>query len=157
MAWPCAGASRPDARSPLLRVSRGRPDADGNGACDVTTDQMTGALSANVDVRDGPLVVTGETAPGLPSPWAGVIWMPGEQSLQSRGLLRPGGDPLPDGRSWTAVLGDADWQLAAGRAASHRDVRGARGMNPSGDLGRRASRTATPEVIAGLGFVAEGR
>ena len=31
---------------------------------------------------DGALVVTDEIAPGLPLPWAGVIWMPGEQSMQ---------------------------------------------------------------------------
>jgi adenine deaminase len=39
------------------------------GAWDVTTDQMTGgASSANVDVRDGALVVTGEIAPGVAFP-----------------------------------------------------------------------------------------
>ena len=53
------------------------------GDWDVTTDQLTGgSSSANAVVRDGALVVTGEIAPGLPFPWAGVIWMPGEQPMQ---------------------------------------------------------------------------
>ena len=32
--------------------------------------------------NDGALVVTDEIAPRLPFPWARVIWMPGEQSMQ---------------------------------------------------------------------------
>ena len=53
------------------------------GEWDVTTDQMTGGFSsANVAVRDGALVVTGEIAPGLAFPGAGVIWMPGAQPMQ---------------------------------------------------------------------------
>ncbi|MXW11222.1 MAG: amidohydrolase family protein, partial [Gammaproteobacteria bacterium] len=53
------------------------------GAWDVTTDQLTGGSStASVAVRDGALVVTGEIAPGVPFPWAGVIWMPGAQPMQ---------------------------------------------------------------------------
>ena len=53
------------------------------GEWDATTDQMTGgSSSANVAVRDGALVVIGEIAPGLAFPWAGVIWMPGEQFMQ---------------------------------------------------------------------------
>ena len=36
---------------------------------------------ANVAVRDGALVVTGEIAPGFVFPWAGMIWMLGEQPM----------------------------------------------------------------------------
>ncbi len=55
----------------------------GFGTWDVTTDQMAGgASSASMAVRDGALVVTGEIAPGLAFPWAGVIWMPGAQPMQ---------------------------------------------------------------------------
>ena len=57
------------------------------GEWDVTTDQMIGgSSSANVAVRDGALVVAGEIAPGLAFPWAGVIWMPGEQPMQPVGF-----------------------------------------------------------------------
>ncbi len=53
------------------------------GSWEVTTDQMSGgSSSATVTVRDGALVVTGEIAPRLAFPWAGVIWMPGEQFMQ---------------------------------------------------------------------------
>ena len=77
------------------------------GAWDVTTDQMSGGSSnARMTVQDGALVVTGEIAPGLAFPWAGVIWMPGEQFMQpvdfsGREVIRfrTGG--------WGAVLGDA--------------------------------------------------
>ena len=41
-----------------------------------------GSSSASMAVRDGALVVTGEIAPGVAFPWAGVIWTPGEQPLQ---------------------------------------------------------------------------
>ena len=41
-----------------------------------------GSSSASMTVRDGALVVTGEIAPGVAFPWAGVIWMPGEQPMQ---------------------------------------------------------------------------
>ena len=54
------------------------------GAWDVTTDQLSGgSSSASMTVQDGALVVTGEIAPGLAFPWAGVIWMPGVQFMQS--------------------------------------------------------------------------
>ena len=45
---------------------------------------MTGhhSSSANVAVQDGALVVTGQIAAGVAFPWAGVIWMPGEQPMQ---------------------------------------------------------------------------
>ena len=79
--------------------------------------QMTGgSSSANVALRDGALVVTGEIAQGLAFPWAGVIWMPGECARAARELLRPGGDPLPNVRGWAALLGDADQQRDSGRA-----------------------------------------
>ena len=41
-----------------------------------------GSSSANVAVRDGALVVTGEIAAGVAFPWAGVIWVPDEQPMQ---------------------------------------------------------------------------
>ncbi len=41
-----------------------------------------GSSSAIVAVRDGALAVTGEIASELALPWAGVIWMPGEQPMQ---------------------------------------------------------------------------
>ncbi len=48
------------------------------GEWDVTTDQVTGgSSSANVAVRDGALVVTGEIAPDSPSSGAGVTGCPG--------------------------------------------------------------------------------
>ena len=53
------------------------------GAWDATRDPMTGgSASANVAVRDGALVVTGEIARRPALPWPGVIWMPGEQPMQ---------------------------------------------------------------------------
>ena len=104
------------------------------GAWDVTTDQLTGGSStADVAVRDGALVVTGEIASGLPFPWAGVILDARRAAHAARGLLRAPGDPLPHAGGWAAVLGDADRQRGAGRAATHRDVRRARGVDPSGD------------------------
>ena len=77
-------------------------------AWDVTTDQRTGGSStANVTVRDGALVVTGELAVGLPFPWAGVIWMPGAQLMQAVDFS--GREAIRfRTRRWAAVLGEAD-------------------------------------------------
>ena len=41
-----------------------------------------GSASANVAVRDGALVVTGEIARRPSLLWPVVIWMPGEQPMQ---------------------------------------------------------------------------
>ena len=85
MAWPCAGAFRLDARSSLLRVGV-EPDAVGEGAWDVTTNQMTGGSpSVNVAVPASALVAGGEIRQDFRSS-AGVIWMLGEQHMQPVGF-----------------------------------------------------------------------
>ena len=95
---------------------------------------MTGGFSsANVAVRDGALVVTGEIALGLAFPWAGVIWMPGEQPMQpvdfsGREVIRF--RTRGDGREYSVMLIS---RAEPGRAAAHRDVCRARGVDPGGD------------------------
>ena len=104
------------------------------GAWDVTTDQMSGgSSSASMTVRDGGMVVTGEIAPGVAFPRAGVIWMPGEQFMQpvdfsGREVIR-----FRTREDWGGVLGDANHQRGAGRAVAHRDLRCSRGVDPNGD------------------------
>ena len=126
------------------------------GAWDVTTDQLSGGSSrASTTVRDGALVVTGEIAPGLAFPWAGVIWMPGEQFMQpvdfsgrevirfrTRGgggqysvMLRSGPDPAGPPPTVTFVAPE-EWTQVEIRLEDFP--------------------TPTPEIIAGLAFVAEG-
>ena len=126
------------------------------GAWDVTTDQLTGGSStADVTVRDGALVVTGEIAPGVPFPWAGVIWMPGEQPMQpvdfsGREAIRF--RTRGDGRQYSVMLiGSAEpagppptVTFTAPEEWTQVEIR------------LEDFPTATPEVIAGLAFVAEG-
>ena len=126
------------------------------GTWDVTTDQMTGgSSSANVAVRDGALVVTIEIAPGLAFPWAGVIWMPGEQPMQpvdfsDREVIRF--RTRGDGRQYSVML-----------------ISSAQPTGPPPTVTFIAPEewtqveirlddfpTATPAIIAGLAFVAEG-
>ena len=126
------------------------------GEWDVTTDQMTGGAStANAVVRDWALVVTGEIAPGLTFPWAGVIWMPGEQPMQpvdfsGRDAIRF--QARGDGRQYSVML-----------------ISSAQPAGPPPTVTFIAPRewteveirledfpTATPKIIAGLAFVAEG-
>ena len=79
------------------------------GEWGVTTDQMTGgSSSANVAVRDGALVVTGEIAPGTRLPLGGRDLDARRAAHAARGLLRPRGDPLADAGGWAGILGDAD-------------------------------------------------
>ena len=126
------------------------------GAWDVTTDQLTGgSSSADVAVRDGALVVTGEIAPGVPFPWAGVIWMPGAQPMQpvdfsGRETIRF--RTRGDGRQYSVMLiGSAEpagppptVTFTAPEEWTQVEIR------------LEDFPTATPEIIAGLAFVAEG-
>ena len=104
------------------------------GTWDLTTDEISGGSSrATMAVRDGVLVVTGEIAPGVAFPWAGVIWMPGEQFMQpvdfaGREVIRF--RARRDGREYSVMLIK---QRGAGRAAAHSDVRCARGVDRDGD------------------------
>ena len=126
------------------------------GAWDVTTDQMAGgSSSASMAVRDGALVVTGEIAAGVAFPWAGVIWMPGAQPMQpvdfsGREVIRfrtrgDGGEysvmlissAAPAGPPPTvAFVAPEEWTQVEIRLEDFP--------------------MATPEVFAGLAFVAEG-
>ena len=93
---------------------------------------------------------------GSPLPWAGVIWMPGAQPMQPVDFSGRETIRFRDEGGWAAVLGDADRQRGAGRAAAHRDVHRAREWTRV-EIRLEDFPTATPEVIAGLAFVAEGR
>ena len=126
------------------------------GAWDVTTDEMTGgASSANVAVRDGALVVTGEIAPGAAFPWAGVIWMPGEQPMQpvdfsGREAIRF--RTRGDGRQYSVML--ISGAQPAGPPPTVTFVAGDQWTEV--EIRLEEFPTATPEIIAGLAFVAEG-
>ena len=126
------------------------------GAWDVTVDQLNGGSStAAVAVRNGALVVTGEIAAGVPFPWAGVIWIPGAQPMQ----------PIDfSGRKAIRFRTRAD-----GRQYSVMLIGSAEPAGPSPTVTFTAPEewtqveirledfpTPTPEVIAGLAFVAEG-
>ena len=125
------------------------------GAWDVTTDQLTGGASAaNATVRDGALVVTGEIAPGLPFPWAGVIWMPGAQPMQPVDFsdreaihFRTRGD----GRQYSVMLISSAEPAGPPPAVTF--------IAPEEwtrlEIRLEDFPTATPEIIAGLAFVAE--
>ena len=63
---------------------RGRARFELGAGWEMPWDQMSGGSSASLAVRNGALVVTGEIAPGPAFPWAGVIWLPGEQPIQPR-------------------------------------------------------------------------
>ena len=109
------------------------------GEWDVTTDQLTGgSSSANVAVRDGALAVTGEIAPGLAFPWAGVIWMPGEQPMQpidfsGREVIRF--RTRGDGRQYSVMLiGGGGSAVTCPRSARGRGADGRR-FRPGGRLG----------------------
>ena len=126
------------------------------GEWDVTTDQMTGgSSSASVAVRDGALVVTGEIAPGVAFPWAGVIWMPGEQPMQpvdfsGREVIRF--RTRGDGRQYSVMLISS--AQPAGPPPTVTFVAGDQWTEV--EIRLEVFPTATPEVIAGLAFVAEG-
>ena len=125
------------------------------GAWDVTTDQLTGgASSANAAVRDGALVVTGEIAPGLAFPWAGVIWMPGAQPMQpvdfsGREAIRF--RTRGDGRQYSVM------QISTAEPAGPPPAVTFIAPEEWTRLEIRLEDfpTATPEIIAGLAFVAE--
>ncbi|MYH48912.1 MAG: amidohydrolase family protein [Gammaproteobacteria bacterium] len=126
------------------------------GAWDVTTDQLTGGSStADVAVRDGALVVTGEIAPGAAFPWAGVIWMPGAQPMQpvdfsGREAIRF--RTRGDGRQYSVMLiGSAE---PAGPPPTVTFIAPEEWTQV--EIRLEDFPTATPEVIAGLAFVAEG-
>ena len=126
------------------------------GAWDVTTDQMTGGSSSvNVGVRDGALVVTGEIAPGLPFPWAGVIWMPGAQPMQpvdfsGREVIRF--RTRGDGRQYSVMLISS--AAPAGPPPTVAFVAPEEWTQV--EIRLEDFPTATPEIIAGLAFVAQG-
>ena len=126
------------------------------GAWDVTTDQMTGGSSSvNVGVRDGALVVTGEIAPGLPFPWAGVIWMPGAQPMQpvdfsGREVIRF--RTRGDGRQYSVMLFSS--VQPAGPPPTVTFIAPEEWTQLEIQL--EDFPTATPEIIAGLAFVAQG-
>lgn len=126
------------------------------GAWDVTTDQLTGGSStADVAVRDGALAVTGEIAPGAAFPWAGVIWMPGTQPMQpvdfsGREAIRF--RTRGDGRQYSVMLiGSAE---PAGPPPTVTFIAPEEWTQV--EIRLEDFPTATPEVIAGLAFVAEG-
>ena len=126
------------------------------GAWDVTTDQMTGGSSSvNVGVRDGALVVTGEIAPGVPFPWAGVIWMPGAQPMQpvdfsGREVIRF--RTRGDGRQYSLMLFSSAQPAGPPPMVTF--------IAPEEwtrlEIQLEDFPTATPEIIAGLAFVAVG-
>ncbi|MDE0257514.1 MAG: CIA30 family protein [Gammaproteobacteria bacterium] len=126
------------------------------GAWDVTTDQLTGGSStASVAVRDGALVVTGEIAPGVPFPWAGVIWMPGAQPM--RPVDFSGREAIRfrtrgDGRQYSVMLiSSAEPAGPPPTVTFTAPEEWTQVAIPLEDFP-----TATPEIIAGLAFVAEG-
>ena len=126
------------------------------GAWDVTTDQLTGgSSSADVAVRDGALVVTGEIAPGLPFPWAGVIWMPGAQPMQpvdfsGREAIRF--RTRGDGRQYSVMLISSAEPAGPPPTVTFT----APGEWTQVEIRLEDFTTATPEIIAGLAFVSEG-
>ena len=126
------------------------------GAWDVTTDQLAGgSSSADVAVRDGALVVTGEIAPGVAFPWAGVIWMPGAQPMQpvdfsGREAIRF--RTRGDGRQYSVMLISSS--EPAGPPPTVTFVAPEEWTQVEIQL--EDFPTATPEIIAGLAFVAEG-
>ncbi|MYD00160.1 MAG: amidohydrolase family protein [Gammaproteobacteria bacterium] len=126
------------------------------GAWDVTTDQLAGGSStADVAVRDGALTVTGEIAPGAAFPWAGVIWMPGAQPMQpvdfsGREAIRF--RTRGDGRQYSVMLISS--AEPAGPPPTVTFI--APGEWTQVEIRLEDFPTATPEIIAGLAFVAEG-
>jgi len=126
------------------------------GEWDVTTDQLTGgSSSASVAVRDGALVVTGEIAPGAAFPWAGVIWMPGAQAMQpvdfsGRESIRF--RTRGDGRQYSVMLISS--AKPAGPPPTVTFVAPEEWTQV--EIRLEDFPTATPEIIAGLAFVAEG-
>jgi len=126
------------------------------GEWDVTTDQLTGGSStADVAVRDGALVVTGEIAPGAAFPWAGVIWMPGAQPMQpvdfsGREAIRF--RTRGDGRQYSVMLISS--AEPAGPPPTMTFIAPEEWTQV--EIRLEDFPTATPEVIAGLAFVAEG-
>ena len=150
---------RPRLRPPL-RKRWSRTSGDGLGArfggWDVTTDQMSGgSSSASLAVQNGALVVTGEIAPGTAFPWAGVIWMPGEQFMQPVNFsgrevirFRTRGD---GGQYSVMLISSAD---PAGTPPTVTFVAPEEWTQV--EIPLEDFPTATPEIIAGLAFVAEG-
>ena len=113
-----------------------------------------GSSSASMTVRDGALAVTGEIAPGLAFPWAGVIWMPGEQYMQPVDFS--GREAI---RFWTRGDG-AEYSVMlvagaepAGPLPTVTFVAPARWTQV--EIRLEDFLTATPEIIGGLAFVAE--
>ena len=117
---------------------------------------MTGGSSiANVAVRDGALAVTGEIAPEVAFPGAGVIWMPGEQPMQpvdfsGREAIRF--RTRGDGREYSVMLISSS--EPAGPPPTVTFVAGDQWTEV--EIRLEGFPTATPEIIAGLAFVAEG-
>ena len=122
----------------------------------MTTDELSGgSSSASMAVRDGALVVTGEIAPGLAFPWAGVIWMPGEQPMQpvdfsGREVIRF--RTRGDGGQYSVML--LSGPDPAGPPPTVTFV--APGEWTQVEIRLEDFPAATPEVIEGLVFVAEG-
>ena len=126
------------------------------GAWDVTTDQLAGGSStASVAVRDGALVVTGEIAPGAAFPWAGVIWMPGAQPMQpvdfsGREAIRF--RTRGDGRQYSVMLISSSEPAGPPPTVTFT----APEEWTQVEIRLEDFPTATPAIIAGLAFVAEG-
>ena len=122
----------------------------------MTTDQLAGGSStADVAVRDGAMAVTGEIAPGAAFPWAGVIWMPGAQPMQpvdfsGRETIRF--RTRGDGRQYSVML--ISTAEPAGPPPTVTFI--APGEWTQVEIRLEDFPTATPEIIAGLAFVAEG-
>ena len=106
-------------------------------------------------VQDGALVVTGENRAGVGIPMGGRDLDARRAVHAARGLLRPGGDSILDAGGWGAVLGDAAIRPdPAGPPPTVTFVAPEEWTQV--EIRLEDFPTATPEIIAGLAFVAEG-
>ena len=123
----------------------------------MTTDQMSGgSSSASMTVRDGALVVTGEIAPGVAFPWAGVIWMPGEQFMQpvdfsGREVIRF--RTREDGGEYSVMLVTSAEPAGPPPTVTFVAPKEWTQM----EIRLEDFPTATPEIIGGLGLWRKGR
>lgn len=123
----------------------------------VTTDAMQGGSSnASYAVQNGVMVVKGEIAQGFPFPWAGVMWIAGEQSMGSvhfpdREVIRF--RTRGDGRQYSVMLFGTTNSVNAPppsvKFAAEREWKEV-------EIALADFQTAEPHIIAALAFVAEG-
>lgn len=123
----------------------------------VTTDAMQGGSSnASYTVQNGVMVVNGEITQGFPFPWAGVMWIAGEQSMGSvdfpdREVIRF--RTRGDGRQYSVMLFGTTNSVNAPppsvKFAAEREWKEI-------EIALADFPTAEPHIIAALAFVAEG-